>query len=407
MRRGWLVIAATASVLVGVRSGNAQDVSSEIRDSQIRLEQVRQEREQLQRDLEGLRERVRDASAELATIARMRAASATALQELDYQASVISENIEITTARLAETRSRLEQRTAALHERLRWIYKQGPLHTFQVLLSARDFTDFLHRLKYLQLITLYDRALVRDVALLERELVRQDEVLKESLTLLEMLRAERLNEDAELARIEAERQRALSAAREQERSLADRLEQLARDEARIGNLIVSLEAQRREAEQRARVAGAPLPAAGSISTRSLGSLRWPVEGQVIYRFGPEVRPNGVRLRWNGIGIAAPVGTPVTAVESGTVVMAAPLEGYGPSVVLNHGDGYYTLYLHLAGISVREGQRVEVGDQVGTVGGDRTPEGPHIEFRVHAPGPGGSPIPVDPLSWLQSRAGSSW
>jgi septal ring factor EnvC (AmiA/AmiB activator) len=96
---------------------------------------------------------------------------------------------------------------------------------------------------------------------------------------------------------------------------------------------------------------------------------------------------------------------VRAVEAGTVVMAGPFEGYGPTVMLSHGGGYYTLYLYLRDIHVREGQAIANGQVIGTVGGDRTPEGPHIEFQVRAPSrSGGLPEPVDPLVWLRARSG---
>jgi len=403
MHRRALAAAALAASLVCAGTARAQEVTAELRDSQNRLEQIRQERERLQQDMEQLRIRMEGATAELATIVRMRSASASALRELEFQATIVAAEVEETTRMLGETRERLAERSALLQQRLRWIYKQGPLHTVKVLLSAQSFTDLLNRYKYLQLIAAYDRTLVDDVVTLERDLARQEQLLTDHLSLLQRLAAEKAAEDAQLRQIETEQAQVIEAARQQERALADRLEQLARDEARISSLIDELEQRRLEAERRAAVAGAPAAAPGSISTSDLGALRWPVEGQLLYRFGTEVRPNGVRLRWNGIGIGAPVGTPVSAVGSGTVVMAAPLEGYGPSVVLDHGDGYYTLYLHLASIAVAEGQFVQGGQVLGTVGGERTAEGPHIEFRVHAPGPGGAPLPVDPLSWLQLRA----
>ena len=146
-------------------------------------------------------------------------------------------------------------------------------------------------------------------------------------------------------------------------------------------------------------------APGSISTRDLGTLAWPVDGRIIYRFGPERRPNGVVLRNQGIGIATAAGTPVRAVEAGTVVLARPFEGYGPTVMVSHGGGYYTLYLYLARIEVTEGQTIAAGQTIGTVGGEQTPEGPHIEFQVRAPVRTGVPEAVDPLRWLRERAGS--
>jgi murein hydrolase activator len=87
------------------------------------------------------------------------------------------------------------------------------------------------------------------------------------------------------------------------------------------------------------------------------------------------------------------------VEEGKVVMAGPFEGYGPSVVVSHGGGYYSLYLYLQRVAVREGETIERNQVVGTVGGTTTPEGSHIEFQIR--GPGGEA--VDPLAWLRSRA----
>jgi murein DD-endopeptidase MepM/ murein hydrolase activator NlpD len=87
-----------------------------------------------------------------------------------------------------------------------------------------------------------------------------------------------------------------------------------------------------------------------------------------------------------------------------VVLAGPFEGYGPTVVLSHGNGFYTLYLYLDEIGVVEGRDVQTGQVVGTVGGGDTPEGPHLEFQIRAPVDGGAPQAQDPLKWLKA-AGS--
>ncbi|MFW6200059.1 MAG: murein hydrolase activator EnvC family protein, partial [Gemmatimonadota bacterium] len=156
-----------------------------------------------------------------------------------------------------------------------------------------------------------------------------------------------------------------------------------------------------ELERRAAVAGWA-SGAPTLDSEAMGSLPWPVEGPVVYRFGPDRRPNGTVLRWNGIGIGAPPGTPVRAVRPGRVVLAGPFEGYGPTVVLSHGGGFYTLYLYLEEIGVVEGRDVEQGQVVGTVGGRDTPEGAHVEFQIRAPVQGETPQAMDPLPWLRSR-----
>jgi len=401
--RRLLPLALVAAVAAPGNAAAQQDsLRSQIRASQERLEQIRIEREQLQAEMEELRSRVHDIASELVNIERQVAASTRALRELDFQAAALDSSVAATTRELIATRDRLRERTILLHERLRSIYKRGPLHTARVLLSAESFSDLLSRYKYLHLIAAYDRRLVEHVRRLEANLVVQERNLREDQQQLERLRQEKNEELARLRELQARHQATLARYRSREREAADRLAQLARDEARLTDVIAELERRRLEAERRRVVAGGAPAGEGTITTADLGSLAWPVEGSLVYRFGPERRPNGVVLRWNGIGIAAPAGTPVRAVEAGTVVMARPFEGYGPSVMLSHGGGYYTLYLYLGSISVKEGDLVTRGQVIGTVGGERTPEGPHIEFQVRVPVLGGAPQPTDPLEWLRQR-----
>lgn len=372
----------------------------DLRESQLRLDSIRQERQRLQREMQQLQTRVRDASRDLVNIGRQRAAQVSALQEMDFQAAVLETTVEQTNAELEATRSALDQRGAALRERLRDIYKRGPLHTVSVLLSAESFGDLLNRYKYLSLVTRYERMVVDDVRRLETELRTQEETLREDLTQLETLRARKGGEVDDLQRLEVRTRQALDLVRREEASTADELEKAAQDEQRVTAIIDRIERERL-AEERSGTAAAP----AAISTADLGSLNWPVEGRLVYRFGPERKPNGITLLNNGIGIAAAAGSPVKAVEAGRVSHAGPFEGYGSMVMVNHGGGYYTLYMYLRSVSVSEGQSITSGQIIGLVGGEQTPEGPHLEFQVRAPVRGGVPEPVDPLTWLRSRASS--
>ena len=160
--------------------------------------------------------------------------------------------------------------------------------------------------------------------------------------------------------------------------------------------VASLEDRRRELEL-------PTSSELSMSIGDAGSLEWPLDGDLIYRFGEEQRPNGLVLNWNGVGIAGLPGSPVRAARNGLIVLAGPFEGYGPSVVLSHGDGFYSLYLYLEEIRVAEGRSIDVGHVIGTVGGTDTAQGPHIEFQVRAPIDGKVPEAQDPLEWLKPRA----
>ena len=377
------------------------ELRREIQESQRRLEQIRVERERLEREMGDVRNQVRDVSAELSNVERRLSATRSVLAEVEFQSEATAAQIEETTRSLLQARERMAESEAILQRRLRDIYKMGPLRTVQVLLGASSFTDLLNRYRYLQRIAEFDRSLVERVEALEADLVSVNQELQERMAQLGALRQDRLSEVAELRAVESERQRALRDFRSREQAAASRLQELEADEARLTGLIDDLEARRVALE-----AAATTPAAAATLTDAdAGLLDWPVDGRIIYRFGRDQRPNGTVLRWNGIGLAAPTGTPVRAVRPGRVVLAGPFEGYGPTVVVSHGEGVYTLYLYLEEIGVVEGRDVQAGQVVGTVGGADTPEGPHIEFQIRAPQGSGAPQALDPMDWLRPNGGS--
>ncbi len=393
---GFIAVSALAC-MAGALAGQT-DLRREILESQRRLEQIRAEQSRLEGEIGDVRNRVRDASEDLANVERRLSASRSVVAEIQFQSDAVTQSIQETTRELVQAREKLAENEAVLNRRLRDIYKMGPLHTVGVLLGASSFTDLLNRYRYLQRIASFDRSLVSRVETIEGELVERNDDLRQRMAELGSLRQNRLSEVAQLRSVESERQTALAEFRSREHQTVSRLEQLDADEGRMTQLIGDLETRRREIEARTATARAD----ASLSADDAGSLDWPLDGEVIYRFGRERSPNGTVLRWNGIGISASPGSPVTAVRAGTVVLAGPFEGYGPTVVLSHGDGFYTLYLYLEEIGVVEGRTVSIGQVVGTVGGTDTPEGPHIEFQVRAPVNGGSPQAQDPLQWLSAR-----
>jgi len=393
------LLLACSLLMAGGASGQDPDIAREIQQSQRRLEQIREERAQLQREVGDVRNRVRNEAEELANVERRLSASRSVLAEVEFQSEATSGQVRETSVLLIQSRESLAESQAVLFRRLRDIYKMGPLHTMEVLLGARSFTNLLNRYRYLERIAAFDQALVERVRTLEADLLEQDDALRDRMALLGSLRQDRLSEVARLRSVESEHQSSLQQFRAREVTTTGRIVELEADEGRMTSLLDDLEERRLELEARRRAGGA------TISPEDAGSLEWPVSGDVIYEFGPDRRANGTVIRWNGVGIAAPTGTPVRAVRDGTVAYAGPFEGYGPMVMLGHGDGFYTLYVYLEDIGVVQGREVTAGQVVGTVGGGDTPEGPHLEFQIRMPvdgGEGGTPQAQDPLQWLRPR-----
>ncbi len=365
----------------------------QLRDNQQRLESIRRERSQVEQELERLRTEVHSLSDELSNIERQKETTNRIVNELDRQIYGLSNQIDRTTLDLLLAQDALSEKRAVLERRLEDIYKRGPLYAYQVLLAAESFGDLLSRYKYLYLVSRQDRLLANDMSKLQRRIARERQTLVDARDALGRRKNERTQELARYLQLEHERQASLRETRRSAREARQRLSQLERDEKSLNDRIATLERARREAEARGAAT-----AAAAITTADLGQLDWPVEGRILYQFGTATGPNNTRIPWHGIGIAAPVGTPVRAIANGTVSLAGPLGTYLTSVLLDHGGGYYTFYGYLNDAAVAQGERVAKGQVIGHVGGAASDQGSHLHFEIR--GQGG--IALDPINWLKGK-----
>ena len=297
-------------------SARAQE-TPDLDDSRRRLEVIRAERDRLEQQRRRLQGQVHDVHDELTNLERQRESTHRIVNEIERHIGGLASQLDRSSAELILAQDNLAERRAVLERRLVDIYKRGPLHTFQVLLAAEGFGDLLSRYKYLYLTSQQDRSLVTDVEKLRNRVVTQRNNILNVRSELDRRRDEREAEFSKYSELASERARRLQTLQRSARSTERRLTELQKDESRLNGLLASLERARRDELARGALRGA-VSAPGSITTADLGKLDWPVGGAIVYRFGRDTLPSGGIIRWNGVGIAAAVGTPVKAVEAGKV-----------------------------------------------------------------------------------------
>ncbi|HYN20422.1 MAG TPA: peptidoglycan DD-metalloendopeptidase family protein, partial [Thermoanaerobaculia bacterium] len=369
----------------------------DLEESKRRLEEIRAERDRLELQQRRLRGQVHDVNDELSNLERQRESTHRIVNEIERQIGGLASQLDRSSAELILAQDNLAERRAVLERRLVDIYKRGPLHTFQVLLAAEGFGDLLSRYKYLYLTSQQDRSLVTDVEKLRNRVVTQRNNILNVRSELDRRRDEREAEFSKYSALASERTRRLQTLQRSARSTERRLTELQKDESRLNGLLASLERARREELARGALRGA-VSTPGSITTADLGKLAWPVEGAIVYKFGRDTLPSGGIIRWNGVGIAAGVGTPVKAVEAGKARLVGQFGTYGLTVVVEHGNGYYSVYSHLESAGVKLGASISKGGTIGTVGGQNSDYGPHLHFEIR----GENQIALDPTTWLRRR-----
>jgi septal ring factor EnvC (AmiA/AmiB activator) len=390
-----LAFAGSGAGSVGAQAqpGPQPPPAERLKTQKDELERIRSERAQLEARQRQLRSTVHDLSEERVNIERQAATTARLVKSLDQQLVALAGEEGSATADLIRAQDELAVKRSVLRHRVREIYKRGALYSAEALLAAQSFGELVARYKYLHLLTQRDHALMVRVDSLGVVIRRQRETLMHLRSDVESSRREKADEEVRLRALEGERTRSLAQAQARQKQTEERLRQIARDEQRLSSLIASLETERRRAEGRS---GNSFTSTSTLRTSDLGRLDWPVDGEIIYRFGRVVSPNNTTTRWNGVGIAAAAGTPVKAVSSGTVVLADNMGTYGPTVIIQHGGGDYSVYGSLEKIGVAKGSKVTKGQALGTVGKTDPELDAHLHFEIRPNGRA-----VDPLEWLRA------
>ena len=286
----------------------------------------------------------------------------------------------------AEKRSReaqLEENRAALAGQMRAAYLIGRQEPFKLLLNQKDpalagrmfaYYSYFGRARAGQIRLIEDD--VRRLAELDAELEAADAKLAE----LEKAQRAQLT-DLEQAR--ARRSQVLVSLEVQSRSRAQNLERLRAQQSGLEKLVREL----RAAMERFPVEG------NDAFTRLRGKLAWPVSGHLVARYG-DARAGGVR--WDGVLVATERGAPVKAVCQGRVIYADWLPGLGLLAIVDHGDGYLSLYGHNERLYKAAGEQVAAGDTIAAAGDSGGSPRPELYFEIRKGGK-----PVDPRPWFKA------
>jgi len=392
MRRR-LALALLAGLVLALPAHGQDSTETEQRK---RLEDIRRQAAENREKAKTLRGKENAALGQLRRTDRELSLTRRRLRQLANRRENLDTQLEITHVNLQHATESLSERRARLSHRLREIYKFGPAQEMEYLLSTESFAQLLTRWDFLIMVAEQDRTLLEDVRARKGEVETLEGRLKSHLDEVDRTAHQTSSQNAKLARQRSERAsvvQEIHTQRESYEAAAAQLEQTARD---IQRLLAQLERRRREEAERAKASGrpAPQPYTGDFA-KAEGALDWPVTGSVIGHFGHETGKWGTEIINNGIDISVPVGTAVHAVAKARVEYTSGDYGsYGQIVLLNHGDGYYTLYAYLSEIAVSVGQEVASGAVVGR-SGESALKGAILHFEVRR---GASAL--NPESWLR-------
>lgn len=371
-------------------------------------------------ELASLRQRIEQLKREIEQAAEDRSEAADALRQTEQRISDLNRSLHQLNGRLQalnneldglsvterQTQADLDAQQRALAQLLRTSHAQAGNDALRLLLSGRDPAEISRQLAYLRYV---GRARQEVIAAHQRTLARLQSLqaqIQEHKQRLAEARSEQLRQRQALETQKRDRQLVLERLSEQIRAQRRQVSTLIRDEQRLARLIERLSRLAakpgRPAPQRGKTAEQRVTEVANASLANYefaklkGRLALPVAGEILSRFGQPREGGGPA--WKGIFIRAPLGREVRAVGDGRVAFADWLRGFGNLLILDHGNGFLSLYSNNESLYKQVGELVRAGDVIATVGNTGGQEEPGLYFELRHQG-----RPFDPLSWLKPGA----
>lgn len=274
-----------------------------------------------------------------------------------------------------------------MKKRIKFMYEKGNSSYLEILLTSQSFTDFINKADYIGRLSEYDRRMLNEYIAAKEAVSAKEAQLNVEQQELEARKTAVENEQSAMETLIAEKEEEIT---EYESDISNKEAAIAEYEAMIAaqdqiikdmEAIIAAERKRLEEENRKAI------------TYDGGKFKWPAPSytRISDDYGNRIHPTlGTQQFHNGIDMAAPSGSPILAAYDGEVIAADYSSTMGNYIMIDHGDGLITIYMHASSLGVSKGQSVTKGQQIGAVGSTGRSTGPHLHFSVRLNGSYASP-----------------
>ena len=409
---GALLMSFTSIFAAPVFSVHAVETKEDVEQQK---EEAQQAQEEANANAEKYQKKVDKLTAAVNELDKQATDISTQIVEKKQQAEDLQNEIDETQTKLAEAQVSEDNQYEAMKKRIQYLYEEGDVAYIDALMSSASFEDSLNKSEYVDQLSTYDQKQLNKLVKTKNDIAEYQQTLKDDLADVEKVKADLETKQADLDDVisqknaeinkysdDVEMQKALAAEyAKQESELDDKLAELARQEQQR----LEEERKQREAEQQQQDNNGGSDNSGSDSdnsgsnnggsTTGSGQFIWPVSGPITDYFGPRESPTaGASSNHMGIDIGCSYGVPIAAADAGVVTVAEWGESGGNYVMIDHGNGFVTMYLHNSSLAVSVGDVVSQGQTIAYAGSTGYSTGTHCHFSVFLNG-----SYVNPLDYL--------
>ena len=401
---GVLIISASLILINGTSTKTAyaaygdEEISAskqKIKDNKAKLDELKSQSENVDAKIDELNKLKADAANYITKLDAELSAQQEKIDALNEEVTKLEGDIAVTASELEEAKAEEDAQYASMKTRIKFMYEHNNDSILDVFVGAASFSDIINKVEYIRSVSEYDRQKLNEYVKLKEAAEAKKEELESEKEVLEQTKAEAENKKSSIEKLQTEKTNELNAYNSKIAAGEAELKDMQADMAGIQkaiqaeeNNIAAIEARIRQQEEEAR---RKAEANGeSFTPLSAGdiSFTWPCpsSSRITSGFGDRSSPTeGASSNHKGIDIGASEGSAVVAAAGGTVVIATYSASAGNYIMISHGGGVYTVYMHLSSIGVSNGESVTRGSTIGTVGSTGYSTGPHLHFGIRING----------------------
>ena len=375
-----LILVLAAGIPIQASSASTEKVTEDAASTKS-LQEAQDEKAQLEKALkeaqstiEDLRDSKGDIESKVTELNQQLIDISARITDLENQLTAKSEDIQETKDELAGAKEREAQQYADMKVRIQFMYENGQTSYLEALLSSRNISEFLNSADYIAQIQSYDRQKLTEYQDTVESIVNLEAQLEQEYTDLEALKST----------VESNKATVATMMRQKESELADISGDIEDAQSDADYYAAEIQAQEELIAAIKRAEAEKAAAGVEEHPYTGGAFRWPCPSstRVTSDYGTRVSPmSGASSNHKGIDIGASAGADIIAAADGTVTAASYSSAAGNYVMIDHGGGLYTVYMHASSLLVSPGQTVSAGDVIAKVGSTGISTGSHLHFGV--------------------------
>ena len=375
-----LILVLAAGIPIQASSASTEKVTEDaaptksLQEAQDEKAQLEKALKEAQSTIEDLRDSKGDIESKVTELNQQLIDISARITDLENQLTAKSEDIQETKDELAGAKEREAQQYADMKVRIQFMYENGQTSYLEALLSSRNISEFLNSADYIAQIQSYDRQKLTEYQDTVESIVNLEAQLEQEYTDLEALKST----------VESNKATVAAMMRQKESELADISGDIEDVQSDADYYAAEIQAQEELIAAIKRAEAEKAAAGVEEHPYTGGAFRWPCPSstRVTSDYGTRVSPmSGASSNHKGIDIGASAGADIIAAADGTVTAASYSSAAGNYVMIDHGGGLYTVYMHASSLLVSPGQTVSAGDVIAKVGSTGISTGSHLHFGV--------------------------